>query len=113
MWPMARSDNLRIETRMARYEAVVVHGKREGEGHYLFEGPDHLMTRTPVRVMRELMETIDAQNGIGHMDYEINAAMRNRDYGIVTIIGEMIFEAHGTQPFMCMIAPAEKADKKP
>lgn len=37
------------------------------------------MTKSPVRVMREFMESLVAKNGIGRFDYQINAAMKNRN----------------------------------
>jgi len=89
---------------MSKYLAVVMHGKRGGEGRYEFEGPDGLLDRTPVRIMRAFMDSIEATNGIGHLDYEINAALKNKQYGIITVIGEVVFEGGDHQPFMCMLS---------
>ena len=89
---------------MSKYLAVVMHGKRGGEGRYEFEGPGDLLGRTPVRIMRAFMDSIEATNGIGHIDYEINAALKNKQYGIVTVIGEVVFEGGDHQPFMCMLS---------
>lgn len=92
---------------MASYEAVLMHGVRGSEGRYRFEGPDDLMDRTPARVMRHFMEWVDANAGVGHVDYELNAAMKNDEAKIVTALGRMIFSENSTQPFVCMIARAQ------
>ncbi|MEM1050251.1 MAG: hypothetical protein AAGL24_29135 [Pseudomonadota bacterium] len=87
-----------------KYRVTLMHGDRGGEGKYSFEGPEDLLSSTPVRVMRRFMDSIEARNGIGHIDYEINAAMKNKEHEIVTIIGEIQFENDNAQPFMCMIS---------
>lgn len=92
---------------MSKYSAVVMHGKRGGEGNYTFEGPENLLESSPVKVMRAFMESVEAKDGMGFMDYEINAALKNKALGVVTVIGEMKFEKHGDQPFMCMITAGE------
>jgi hypothetical protein len=89
---------------MAQFAAVLMHGKRGGEGRYEFAGRDDLLDDTPVRIMRAFMESVEARNGIGHMDYEINAALKNKDHGVVTVIGDIIFDHANRQPFMCMIS---------
>jgi hypothetical protein len=91
---------------MAQYEAVLMHGVRGGEGTYTFEGPDDLMNKSPARVMRHFMAWVDANAGIGHVDYELNAVMKNDDASIVTSLGRMIFDGDNAQPFVCMIARA-------
>ena len=94
---------------MANYLAVFMHGSRGGEGRYQFEGPDDLLKSTPVRIMRAFMDSVVAKNGIGHVDYEVNAALKNDEHEIATVIGEIEFEHAGTQPFMCMLSRAEGA----
>lgn len=91
---------------MATFEAVLMHGVRGTEGRYRFEGPDDLLDKTPVRVMRHFMEWVDANAGIGHVDYELNAAMKNDEVGVVTALGTMMFSPQSVQPFVCMIARA-------
>ncbi|WP_158964846.1 hypothetical protein [Chachezhania sediminis] len=93
---------------MKKYQAVIMHGAHEGEADYMFEGPDDLMDRTPVRVMRAFMEYLDSTAGLGHIDYEINAAKRNREQRVVTILGDLVFAPDDVKPFMCMIS--EKKD---
>jgi len=89
---------------MSQFSAVVMHGKYGGEGRYTFEGPDDLMSKSPVRVMRAFMESGQVRDGIGDVDYEVNAAMKNKELGVVTVIGELNINKHGNQPFMCMIS---------
>jgi len=84
-----------------------MHGVRGSEGTYRFDGPDDLMDRSPVRVMRHFMEWVDANAGLGHVDYELNAAIKNDDVKIVTALGTMTFSPKSHQPFVCMIARAE------
>lgn len=89
---------------MAKYLATLIHGKRGGEGHYEFEGPDNLLGNKPVRIMQAFMDCIEAKTGLGFIDYEISAALKNEEYEIVTVIGEIEFEAGDEQPFMCMLS---------
>jgi hypothetical protein len=93
---------------MATFEAVLMHGNRGGEGTYRFDGDDDLMARAPDRVMRAFMEWVQANAGVGAIDYELNAAMKDDRSGTVTALGKLIFD-DGTQPFVCMITRAEAA----
>lgn len=88
---------------MKTYTAVLMHGNREGEGRYSFEAPELLSQASPVRIMRAFMEHVEHHAHIGHIDYEINAAMKNREAGVVTVLGELTFENASRQPFVCMI----------
>lgn len=88
---------------MRTYNAVLMHGKRNSEGRYSFEGPELLAQASPVRIMCAFMEHLEKQAHVGHIDYEINAAMKNREAGVVTVLGELHFENRSTQPFICMI----------
>jgi len=87
--------------------AVLMHGERGGEGTYTFDIPDAAAAGTPMRIMRAFMEYAEAHTDIGHIEYEVNAAMKNREHNITTVIGEFLFEGDGRQPFACFIAPAE------
>lgn len=91
---------------MATFTARLVDAKTGNEGSYDFDGPDDLMDRTPVGVVRHFMEFVD-QTVLPsqHVDYELNAAMKNRERRIVTAMGDLHFE-HGEDPapFMLMIA---------
>ncbi len=94
---------------MSKYLAVLMHGARGGEGRYEFTAEDDLIHKTPARIMRTFMDSVEAKNGIGDIDYEINAAMKNEQHKIATVIGKIIFEKDEDQPFMCMISPTEIA----
>ena len=91
---------------MATYNAVLMHGERGGEGNYSFEGDDDLLSRSPVKVMRAFLKHLDDNAGLGHIDHEINAAMKNKEKGVVTALGNLIFHGDDAQPFVCMISAA-------
>jgi len=93
---------------MTKYLAVLMHGRRGTEGRYEFNANDTLLEETPVRIMRTFMDSVEAQSGLGHMDYEINAALKNEKQNIVTVIGEIHFESGDHQPFVCMISHPDK-----
>ncbi len=91
---------------MATFTARLLDAESGNEGTYDFEGPDNLMEQTPIRVVRHFMDFVDktvlpAQ----HVDYELNAAMKNKGRKVITAMGELQFE-HGDNPapFMLMIA---------
>jgi len=88
-----------------RMKAVLMHGDRGGEGIYRFEVPDEVAAASPVRIMRAFMEHAEERAEIGHVDYEINAAMKNREQNVTTVIGEFVFDAGNRQPFAVFIAP--------
>ena len=91
---------------MATYTAVLMHGNRGGEGTHTFEGDADLMSRSPVRILRVFMAALEGKAGLGHIDYEVNAAMKNEDKNVVTALGNLILHGDDTQPFVCMISPA-------
>lgn len=88
---------------MRTYHAILMHGNRDSEGRYEFEAPELLAQTSAVRIMQAFMEHVEAQARVGHIDYEINAAMKNEDAGVVTVLGELKFETGSAQPFVCMI----------
>lgn len=88
----------------ATYQATFMHGNREAEGRHTFEAADDLMTHSPATVMRTYMEWLDAHGGVGHVDYELNAAMKSKDGKTVTTLGQLIFHGTDHQPFICMIS---------
>ena len=91
---------------MARFTATMMHGKRDAEGSYTFEAMDALLEASPVRVVRTFMEWIEAHAGLGHVDYELNAALKNREKGIVTALGSLQFEGGDAEPFILYISRA-------
>jgi hypothetical protein len=86
-------------------KAVLMHGARGGEGTYRFDLPRDLVHASPVRIMRAFMEHAETRAALGHIDYEINAALKNREHDITTVIGEFVFGPDNRQPFCCFIAP--------
>lgn len=90
---------------MPKMNAVLMHGARGGEGRYSFEVSEATAEGSPVRIMRAFMEHVDATADLGHVDYEINAAMKNRALNITTVIGDMILPGDNRQPFACFIGP--------
>ena len=40
---------------MTKYLGILVHGVSGGEGRYEFEGPDDLLRKRPVRIIRAFM----------------------------------------------------------
>ncbi len=92
---------------MASYTAILMHGNRSAEGTYRFEAEDGLLSRTPITVLRTFLEWVEEHTPLDHIDYEVNAAMRNKDKGVVTALGSLHFEDDGDQPFVCMISEAE------
>lgn len=89
---------------MARYEATLMHGERGGEGRYAFDATEDLMALTPVKVIRTFMDYLEKTRGeqIGHIDFEINGALKNAELGIVTGMGQLVLQ-DGVQPFVVFI----------
>ena len=91
---------------MAAYRARMMDAVSEREGVYAFEGADDLMSDTPVRVVRAFFEHADRSTfPAGHVDWELNAAFKNAERGVVTCMGS--FHLEGDQPpapFLLMIA---------
>ena len=88
-----------------QYLTILFDGRTGGEGRYKFKAQDDLMARTPVRAMREFMESLEAKQYLaGHQDYEINAAMKNKEHDVVTVLGTMHLENGDHAPFMAMIS---------
>lgn len=81
-----------------------MHGERGGEGTYLFDANEDLMARSPVQVIRAFMDYLEKSRGgqIGHIDFEINGALKNAELGIVTGMGQLVLE-DGSQPFVVFI----------
>ncbi len=91
---------------MAKYQAVLMHGKRDAEGNHPFEAAEGLMQHSPARITRTFMEAMEAVSGVGHIEYELNATMKSRDGKIVTALGNLVFHGDDVQPFIVMISEA-------
>ncbi|MCR9221796.1 MAG: hypothetical protein NXI21_16350 [Alphaproteobacteria bacterium] len=93
---------------MASYTARMMDAVTGGEGRYDFEGPDELLARTPVRVVRAFMEHVDRDLFPRvHIDYELNAAYNDRTRRVVTAMGTLIHDDDPPTPFLVMIGPKE------
>ena len=93
---------------MAIYRARMLDAETGQDGTYEFEAHDDLMNDTPVRVVRAFFEHVDrAAFPTKHVDYEINAAFKNRERRIVTCMGSLHFEGDvPPAPFLLMVAQA-------
>jgi len=91
---------------MAAYTMILMHGDRGGEGRYTFEADADLLAHSPATVMRTAMAALDARAGIGHIDYELNAALKNSEKGVVTALGNLVFHGDDVQPFGAFISAA-------
>jgi len=91
---------------MATYRARLLDAVSPTEGAYDFEAADDLMSDTPVRVVRAFFEHVDRSIfATRHVDWELNAAFKNAERGVVTCMGS--FHLEGSQPaapFLLMIA---------
>ena len=91
---------------MAKYVGRMLHGRSGAEVDHPFEGPDDLMARSPIKVMRYFMEHVTERGFVEHRDYEIYSALKNAAGDVVTVLGEFHYTADSRSPFVCMIAPA-------
>ena len=93
---------------MAAYRARMMDAVTPSEADYDFEAPEDLMNDTPVRVVRSFFEHADrSQFRTAHVDWELNAAFKNAERGVVTCMGS--FHLEGDQPpapFLLMISRA-------
>jgi len=90
---------------MAKFTANMMDAETGSGNFYEFDGPDDLLDRTPVRVVRHFMEIVDRDLlPKEHIDYELNAAMKNRQIGVITAMGSMMLERGGEIPFLLMIS---------
>ena len=91
---------------MAIYRARMLDAETAQEGAYDFEAHDDLMNDTPVRVVRAFFEGVDrSQIATRHVDYEINAAFKNRERRVVTCMGSLYLEGGAPPaPFVLMVA---------
>lgn len=91
---------------MAQYKFTLMHGNREAYGSYPFEGPEDLLSQSPVKVMKVAMDQIDKEAHVGHIDYHLFSCLKDKHTGIVTALGDFVFHGDDTQPFTALISPA-------
>ncbi len=90
---------------MAAYRARMIDAATAGEAVYDFEARDDLLSDTPVRVVRAFFEGVDpAVFPTRHVDWEINAALKNAERGVVTVAGALHLKDAPPVPFAVMIA---------
>ena len=92
---------------MAIYRARITDAVTPTEGVHDFEAGDDLMQDTPVRVVRAFFENVEREALLtAHEDWELNAAFKNAERGVVTCMGSFHIAAdQPTAPFLLMIAP--------
>lgn len=92
---------------MAQYRARLIDGLSDGEDSFDFDAADELMNDTPVRVVRAFFGGADPSRfRTKHQDWELNAAFKNRERGVVTCMGS--FHLGGEEPpvpFLLLIRP--------
>lgn len=90
---------------MSSYTAVVIHPETGGEGSYRFNTAEHLMERTPVKVIRHFMEIVDKKLlPAESIDYELNAALKSDNGKVVTGMGTMYRDGGKRLPFVVLIS---------
>jgi hypothetical protein len=82
---------------MAEYRARMMDAEGGQEGVYDFKEQEDLLQRTPMAVVRSFFQHIDRTVfERHHVDYEINAAQKHRERGVVVAMGQ--FHLEGEQP---------------
>ena len=90
---------------MAHYRARMMDAETGGEGIHEFEAADDLLDHSPMTVVRTFFQAERAHD-MAHLikDYELNAAMKNKDRKVVTALGSLILTSGMELPFLLMIA---------
>jgi hypothetical protein len=94
---------------MKKYTAKMMDAGTGGEGAYEFQHENDLFKEPADDIVNAFFEHVDKEVAARHVNYEINAAFKNKHRRIVTAIGSLIIEANGReeeQPFLLMIAEA-------
>jgi cytochrome P450 len=82
---------------MAIFRARLIDGLSEGEDAFEFDAHAELMNDTPVRIVRTFFGYADPTKfRTTHEDWELNAAFKNRERGVVTCMGS--WHLGGDQP---------------
>ena len=90
---------------MATYYARMLDGETSGEGQYVFDGPADLMSRTADEIVGVFFEHVETQVLRGHVDWEINGVLKNRERRIVTAMGSLIPQKNDPpMPFLLLIS---------
>jgi hypothetical protein len=75
------------------------------EASYQFSGPPDLMKQVADDVIGVFFNEVDHEILGGHVDWELNGALNNRERGVVTAIGSLLpKEDTPPIPFLLMIS---------
>ena len=92
---------------MALYRARLIDGLSDSEDSFEFDANADLMSDTPVRIVRTFFGYADPTKfRTKHADWELNAAFKNRERGVVTCMGS--WHLGGDEPpvpFLLLIQP--------
>jgi hypothetical protein len=93
---------------MTTYLARMMDSKTGGEGAYRFEHRDDLMGRPADDIVAAFFEHAEREVfSRGHVEYELNGAVKNKPQQTVVAIGSMRMEGDDDyQPFTIFISPA-------
>lgn len=90
---------------MPVYHARVLDAQTGSEAAYEFEGPADLMQRTCDEIVGVFFDEVEHETLRGHADWELNAALSNRDRNVVTAIGSLLPKKSAPPiPFLLMIS---------
>jgi hypothetical protein len=92
---------------MADFRARFLDPMSEGEDVFDFDAHEDLMNDTPVRIVRAFFGGADpGRFRTKHQDWELNAAFKNRERGVVTCMGAWhLGEGEAPVPFLLLIQP--------
>lgn len=90
---------------MATYFARMMSADSNGEGQYTFEADEKLMKKPADEIVTEFFNYVEGEILKGHVDWELNGAVKNRELGVVTAIGALEpEEGKPSLPFLLMIS---------
>lgn len=90
---------------MPEYQAKMLNTTRgDVAGSYPFEGPEDLFAKTSDQIVRLFFEHVDRDIFHHHIDFEINAAFKNKGGDAVTAMGSLILDDNSHLPFLLLIS---------
>jgi cytochrome P450 len=91
---------------MALFRARLIDSLSEKEDSFEFDAHEDLMNDTPVRIVRSFFGGSDPSRfHTRHQDWELNAAFKNRERGVVTCMGSFHLDGEPPVPFLLLIQP--------
>ncbi len=89
---------------MAQYQARMLNTTQGSEdGTYPFEAPEELFEAPADQIVRTFFDHVDREIFHHHVDYEMNAAFKNKDRNAVTAMGSLIMSDQSHLPFLLLI----------